>query len=446
MSPVDESKTGKVERNTFEHPKGSGIVISRIDNQNNGVTYGESFEIRIPKKLTSTKREKYQRKTRQDAIKCAEERFLALKRHGTQFSRIPASIQQEAAIAWEMLDPHGISLIEAAKAAILHLRPAGGRVTLAAVLRELRESKQARFEAKTLSEPTNDDFRSKSLKIEAALGARSIHEINAEDIKKWLTQIEKVGVDGDGKVLKQRTIRNYRNTLSEIFAHAFAKQYIAQNPFDRFSKEDYKALGGERPKTDIDNIKILKPEEVRNLLKAACTAKHKPILGTVVLRLFCGMRTGEVSKIDWRDIHWSIPEPYVHVSARIAKKRNIRHIEIPSNLLAWIKFINPPAEGRVAPGKGKLKAYANKFSKLSIDAGFFTLKENGTKKSSWGVNDTRHSYASYLYSINGDAIKTSAQLGHQQGDQMLFSHYRSIANKKAGEEYFNIRPKKSAEA
>ena len=52
MSLVDESKTGKVERNTFEDPKGSGIVISRIDNQNNRVTYGESFEIRVPKKLT----------------------------------------------------------------------------------------------------------------------------------------------------------------------------------------------------------------------------------------------------------------------------------------------------------------------------------------------------------------------------------------------------------
>ena len=159
MSLADPAKIEKGESSNFEHPKGSGIVIDRIVNQNNGVTYGESYEIRVPKKLTNNKREKYQRKTRHDAIKCAEERFLALKRHGTQFSRIPASIQQEAAIAWEMLDPHGISLIEAAKAAILHLRPAGGRVTLAAVLKELRESKQARFEAsqkKSTSSPRNN--------------------------------------------------------------------------------------------------------------------------------------------------------------------------------------------------------------------------------------------------------------------------------------------------
>ena len=73
MSLADPAKIEKGESSNFEHPKGSGIVIDLIVNQNNGVTYGESYEIRVPKKLTNNKREKYQRKTRHDAIKCAEE-------------------------------------------------------------------------------------------------------------------------------------------------------------------------------------------------------------------------------------------------------------------------------------------------------------------------------------------------------------------------------------
>jgi hypothetical protein len=147
-----------------------------MPNKTAGKVYGVSYRVRIPAELLGKTgvRETHQRKTQAEAERLAEDRLLALRAHGTSFAELPAKAQKEAAIAWGMLKEHGLSFVECAEAAIKALRPEGGQRTVAQVLAELRASKKSRFDRGELDTRTEEDFRSRSLKIETALGAKLI--------------------------------------------------------------------------------------------------------------------------------------------------------------------------------------------------------------------------------------------------------------------------------
>lgn len=50
----------------------------------------------------------------------------------------------------------------------------------------------------------------------------------------------------------------------------------------------------------------------------------------------------------------------------------------------------------------------------------------------------RHSFGSYHYGLYGDSLSTSKQLGHRQGDNILFSHYRNLVSYEDSKAYFEI--------
>lgn len=436
------SKKRKSKNLTWEHPDGSGIKIAEMPNKTGGATFGVSYQVRIPAQLLGVvgRREMHQRKTKVEAERLAEDRFLSLKKYGTEFSKIPAAAQKQAAIAWGMLQEHGLDFIAAANAAISVLRPAGGQKTVSEVLAELRASKAQRMKAGGLDKRTSDDFQSRSLKIETALGSKLISLVTPDDLEKWLRSLRANGGEVGGAPLSQRSVLNYRNTLAETFRHAKAKRYCAENPLERFTREDYKALGGEKAERNLDEINILMTAEARKLLNAAAEPEERGMLASVVLRLFCGIRTAEVCRLDWSEVHWLDEKPYVHIPAGKAKKRRIRHVDIPANALAWLKLCNPPAKGQIVPGNGKVKGYCKRFARLAKLAGIGKQNEKGVWVSEWENNDTRHSFGSYHYALHGDAIRTAGQMGHKQNDDMLFSHYRTLVTKEQAADYFGILP------
>lgn len=443
-------RRAKPKSRTWEHPAGSGIKISELPNKTGGKVFGVSYRVRIPAELLGKTgiRETHQKKTLVDAERFAEDRLLALKTHGTSFADLPPKAQKEAAMAWGLLSTHGVSFIEAAEvatklkkhgldfhkavdAAVSTLLPSGGQRTLAEVLVELRTSKAERCARGELDTRTRDDFKSRSLKIETALGSAPIATITGDDLAKWLRQLRTEGLSKGEKPLSQRSVLNYRNTLAEVFRHAKARRYCEANPLEFFTREDYKGLGGERAESSAEGINILKVAEVEKLLRtAADTADLRGLLPSLVLRLFCGLRTAEVCRLEWHEVRWTDAKPFVHIPASKAKKRRIRLVDIPANALAWLSLCNPPANGLVVPGDGKVKGYCKRFARLVRVA----------ELSDWGNNDTRHSFGSYHYALHGDAVKTSAQMGHKQGDDVLFSHYRQLVTGDDAAQFFALRP------
>ncbi len=424
---------------TWEHPVGSGIKIAEMPNRTGGRVFGVSYQVRVPSELLGVpdKRELHQRKTQAEAERLAEDRFIALKKHGTEFSKIPAEVQKQAAIAWSILSDHNeqtkqsLNLIDTVKAGMRTLSPTGGLKTFSEVCAELRASKSGRLAKGELDSVTEKDFRGRSLALETSLGTKLVSQITTAEVESVLRKLR--------LTLAQRSVLNYRNTLAEIFRHAKAKQYSPTNPLENFTREDYKNLGGEKPEQNLDGINILSVLEAHNLLNAAHKHAEAGMLATVVLRLFCGLRTAEVCRLDWSEIHWLETKPFVHIPAGKAKKRRIRHVEIPANALAWLKLCNPPAAGTIAPGSPK--GYTRRFGRVARLAGIGSLDTHGKWQTAWENNDTRHSFGSYHYALHGDALYTAKQMGHKQNDDVLFAHYRSLVRKEEAEAYFAITPK-----
>lgn len=447
------SKKRGLKHRTWEHPKGSGIKIAEMPNKTNGKVYGVSFQVRIPAELLGIpgKREMHQRKTKDEAERLAEDRFLALRQHGTEFAKIPADVQKQAAIAWGILNDHngkqpeGLKLhfVDVVKAGIRTLSPAGGLKTVSEVRDELAASKQARHESGALDVTSVRDFKLRTGRFAATFGERLISDVTHTEIDSWLKQL---GKDGSmyGKPLARRSVKNYRSNLAELFSYAKAKQYTAQNPFERFTREDLKNLGGEASERSVDEINYLKVDEARNLLRAAHASGDSGQLGALVLRLFCGVRTTEVCQLDWKEVRWLEPSPYVHIPKGKAKKRRIRLIDIPANALAWLKLCNPPAEGRIVPTIGDkwkdVKYYCVRFRRIVKAAGIGKTADDGSWESEWLNNDTRHSFGSYHYALHGDALKTAGLMGHKQNDTVLFDHYRTLVHKADAEAFFALMP------
>lgn len=429
--PTPKAKKRPLKYPTTEHPEDSGIKIIEMPNKTGGQQYGVYYRVRIPAALLGRvgKREVYQFKTKAEALKLAEDRYVALRKHGTSFAELSPTNQKQAIIAWGILKEHEIDFVEAAEAAVRVLRPVGGNRTFAQVLTELRDSKAQRLASGGLDKRTYDDFRSRSLKIEAALGAKQVSLITADEVAAWLRTLRTKGIAPDMKPLSQRSVLNYRNVLNESFSYAKAKKYCPESPLENFSREEYKSLGGEKQERDVDAIGILTVENASKLLSEASARSEMGLLPGLALRLFCGLRTTEVARLDWSEVRWLEAKPFVHIPAGKAKKRRIRLVDIPENAVAWLKQCNPPKTGRVVPGSGTVKNYCKHLSRLA--------KLAAVKMSN---NDTRHSFGSYHYALHGDAVRTSTQMGHKQGDDTLFSHYRQLVTKETAEAYFGLRP------
>lgn len=428
---------------TWEHPTGSGIKIAEMPNRTAGEAFGVCFQVRIPAELLGRvgnhplagQRQIVQKKTKVEAERFAEDRFVALRKYGTSFADIPPLAQKQAIVAWGILKEHGIDFVAAAETAVRVLRPAGGQRTVAQVLQELRDSKKTRFDRGDLRARSWDDYRTRTAKIEQALGSKPINLITRDELAAWLRQLSEVGV-GSGP-LGSRSVKNYRNCLSELFGHATKKGYCPDNVMARFTREEMSELGGQKNKRAAVNVLTI--EEALKLLKESRNHLQLGLLPSVVLRLFCGLRTEEIVRLSWNDVRWQEPQPYVHISEDQAKGRAARNVTIPDNALEWLTLC-PFKTGPISPRKDS-PGYCKRFRRLQKLAGFGeTNPKTGKWVSTWETNDTRHSFGSYHFACHGNSILTSEQMGHKQGDTVLFNHYRKLTTKAEGQRYFALRP------
>jgi integrase len=163
------------------------------------------------------------------------------------------------------------------------------------------------------------------------------------------------------------------------------------------------------------------------------------LLSSVALRLFCGMRTEEIVRCDWHDVRWQETKPFVHIGEDKAKGRAARNVTIPPNALEWLALCTEK-KGPISPRKDSV-GYCKAFRRLRRKAELDTKDpKTGKWVSMWETNDTRHSFGSYHYAAHGDAILTSREMGHKQGDTMLFSHYRQLTTEAEGLRYFALVP------
>ena len=409
------------------HPKDSGIRIRPKSNTSGKKAYKISYAVTIPSKVTGGARIRKQFKEQSKAETWAEGQWTGSQKQGEVYFEATTAERNQFADVLPMLRAKGISLREAVEFALPRLRPVGGDKTLQEIVEELRASKLSMLERRTLRDHSERAFRIRSQKIVEEFGDIIARDLTLAEVRTWLEAMD----------LAPRTVQNHLNCLSEVLRYSVARQYVSDNVLDRLTDGDRRELYGN---DEAGEPEILTPKEAERLLTAAFEHQDLDLLGAVTLGLFCGLRTEELKKLEWKDVR--IDEGFVTVGKTIAKKRRIRNVTLTSEAIAWLSCCKSRT-GELTRSSS-FNDYQKRFQRLLKHAGFtekFT-DEGGNEKIRvvWKKNALRHSFGTYHFALHGDSIKTSNELGHKQGDNVLFEHYRALATKKQAESYFGIKP------
>lgn len=416
----------------WEYPKNSGIWIREMvysqTFQSKQSTYS-AFQVTIPAKLTGKARKRKQFKVRIEAEKFASTQFRGSKKQGEDYFKATEAERREFVEWLPKLRDYGIGLSEALDFALKRMRPEGGERSVAQAVQEMVESKSLRLQRGDLRERSFKDFKSRANKFGNAFGDLPIKELELESITDWLVGLE----------LEPRTTKNYLSVVGEILHEAFQRKYILESPLVRLTSNRRKELIGNSDSNS--QPAILSPGAARRLLEGALKHSELEMLGPIVLGLLCGIRVGELQRLSWDLVKTDTESPFVTIPPDMAKKRNIRNVDIAPNAIKWLSLV-PRREGKIV-NVSNYESYRLRFNRLLELSKFGKKNAYGVWVSDWKTNAMRHSFGSYHYALHGNPLETSRQLGHKASDQVLFDHYRALATKEQGEAFFSIVPPKS---
>jgi integrase len=308
---------------------------------------------------------------------------------------------EEASRAARALAAHGKSISDATAFYLAHLETEATRDTTPVTEMVKRFLKEKSHEG--VSERHQQDLKNRLARFERQFGNTAIASLDRNAINDWILALE---VGPQSKV-------NFRRVLSNLFSYAVKAGVISSNPV-----RDTAVVKVRRKKTEI-----LDDEEVKTVL-ANCPEK---LLPAVVLMVFCGIRNGEVHRLEWQEIDWE--DRTIEISAEKAKREgHARHVTISENAIEWLKPL--------AKKRGLIADYENFnfFTKALQDARASAGWSNGE----WPSNALRKTFISCHYESFGSIDETAKQAGTSVG--IIHRHYRRLLKKSKADKLWEIRP------
>jgi integrase len=242
-----------------------------------------------------------------------------------------------------------------------------------------------------------------------------ISTVSSKQIQDWLTNR---GVAG-------RTQNNYRCLISTLFKFAIQRGYLPRDHDELSGVEKARNSGGE--------IEVFTPDELRKLFNACLTPvqeyrkwrDRETMVPYLAIAAFCGLRSAEIARLDWSEVHLTGPEHFIEVKAAKAKTASRRTVPIPDNCALWLApFISQ--SGPVCPF---VRPDKQCFQYLGPAA-----------QVAWKHNALRHSFISYRLAIIKNVHQVSLEAGNSP--QMVFAHYRQLVTETQSTEWFGIVPPK----
>jgi integrase len=339
------------------------------------------WKVNLRKKLTGSSH--YHRRyfgTKAAATKFYNRVVKEVAMHGAAFAELSDSVRAGLAKFYALLQTKNLTL-EAAAQFAENYQPGEAKAPEIATL-SVREALEQFFGDCTdgaLEKGTMREYCSHLNRFAKTFGNRPLKDVNKKNIKTWLTDI---GV-------KDRTKKNYITTLRTFFEFCVREEAIIKNPAKLVRK----------PKENAKTPAILSIEDVVKFAGHIC--EHEPrLIAPMAIALFAGVRMSELFELLWSDINFKTRE--IHVRKEIAKKpkQKERWIKMSDNLVAWLS-VCPEQEGKVCsyPTLDNLWEHRRKAFK----------KATGKN---WPPNGSRHSFASYSWTVGRDLKHTANQLGN----------------------------------
>jgi integrase len=162
---------------------------------------------------------------------------------------------------------------------------------------------------------------------------------------------------------------------------------------------------------------ILSPQETARLLEAS----NHDTLPYWALGLFTGLRTAELERLTWADIHFG--EGVVEVPAQSSKTASRRFVPIRENLAQWLEPYRL-MQGPLCPSNLRKRLIADR-----ANAGLAT----------WPSNATRHSFGSYHLAAFQNAALCASEMGHVSAS-MTYRFYNQRVRPTVAQEFWRIVP------
>ena len=202
----------------------------------------------------------------------------------------------------------------------------------------------------------------------------------------------------------------YIRELKAFFNFCMKRGYCAANPLD----------GIEPPHIDRGVPGFMSVADVSRFMQELYThEKYYRYYCHAALGFFSGLRPEELCRMTWSNVN--LGERIITISPEIAKTRRVRHVTISDNLLAWLTT-----------------TYAGPLTHENFDHVRRTICKKLDIK--WPHDCMRHTFATMHLAHHRDAALTAHELGHTQGVDLLYTHYRGLCSKKDAEAFWNILP------
>ena len=315
--------------------------------------------------------------------------------------RISSSREQIAAMAFEMLEKHGLddeAILDAVKRYCSIAAPhkkTGLKEAISAFERDLEFGNRSPVYIAQIGRQL--------ARFNRSFEGTSLHEISGDQVRDWL--------EANCETAANRA--NRRRELRVFFSWCRKQGLITDNPVDRV------------PRVTVENGKpeILTVAQVRSALKNLSDADS----GLFAVSVFAGLRPSEAEALQWE--HVKLDRGFLEVVR--AKTRDRRNVALPGNLVAWLK----PLEREAGPVfDGHSRRWRDRVMK-AIAAG-----EDAEPLVQWPQDVLRHTYGSYHLEKHHNATETAHQMGHQGNPRMLFNHYRDLVTPEDAAAFWEIKP------
>jgi integrase len=238
----------------------------------------------------------------------------------------------------------------------------------------------------------------------------SIGGIDGGQIQTWMDKLK----------LSPRSQINFRRVIGTLFEFAKRKGYLPKDHDEIDRMEKVKARSGD--------IVIYSPAELARLLAAA----PKGFVPCLAVAAFCGLRSAEIEKLDWREVR--LAERFIEVTAGKAKTKTRRLAPIPDNAVAWLA---PYVKATGPVWRGSHDDF--------YDAQQDTAEATKTKTLpalEWKANAARHSFISYRLAQIQSVNQVAMEAGNSPG--VIHAHYKELVRPADAVKYFAIAPNEPA--
>jgi len=336
--------------------------------------------------------------TKEDAQTEANERNLKMRKLGEKAVTLDHALIAASTKGAALLEPFGKTVDDAIQFYLAHLMSLRASCTGQQLIDHVRAEFARRLSEGEVSPRHNQSMKETLNKFSAKYGEANLGAVSGFEITQWIAAMD-LGIKARNRHL---------GYLKNAFSLGTKAGLISSNPLEKFEPFN-------DPSRNSLQVQILTPEK----LSAFLSFIHPETVPFFTISAFTGLRRAEVERLDWSEIKLS--RRLIDLPGTKSKNHRRKLIEIPDNLLEWLK----PFERESGPVKPKRKlqwVMEQAAEKAEIDP--------------WPQNVLRHSFCSYAVAMHGF---TWTSLQADNSERMLREHYREVVTKEDAEKYWNIR-------